>query len=171
MKVEIAATADVEEIYQLYDEARADLRAKGIFQWPDDYPSVQTVQDDIDLGELYLLRLEEETVGAVCLNQRQDEQYKTVDWLFDDQKVMVVHRLVVTPALQRHGLAKILMTFAEGKAVEEAYTSIRLDAYTGHERTRRFYERRGYIVRGEVMFPKREMSFWCFEREVKTSLL
>jgi protein-tyrosine phosphatase len=58
------------------------------------------------------------------------------------------------------------MTFAEGLAEKDGYTSIRLDAYTGHERTRRFYERRGYQVRAEVFFPQREMPFWCFERKV-----
>lgn len=166
MQIRIATTDDVADTYKLYDDARSDLRGRNIFQWPDNYPSGQTVQTDIDRRELYLITVNDQIAGAVCLNQRQDEQYKDVNWLLDGSKVMVVHRLVVAPQLQGKGLARKLMTFAEQLATAEEYTCIRLDAYTGHERTRLFYEQRGYQVRGEVFFPQREMPFWCFEREV-----
>lgn len=166
MEILIATTADVEDTYQLYDEARSHLRAKGILQWPEGYPSEQTVRNDIDRRELYVLWSNGCIAGAVCLNQQQDAEYQKIDWSFDGRKVMVVHRLVVDPSLQGQGLGQTLMDFAERLAEEERYTSIRLDAYTGHERTRWFYERRGYKMRGEVMFPQREMPFWCFERKV-----
>ena len=154
----------------VYDEARSHLRAKNIFQWPDSYPSRETVRKDIDRKELYVLWTNGRIAGAVCLNQEQEEAYKNVAWSFDDRKVMVVHRLVVDPSLQGGGLGQALMDFAERLATEEGYTSIRLDAYTGHERTRWFYERRGYMLRGEVMFPQRDTPFWCFERKTHNKL-
>jgi len=166
VEIQIATIADATSTYQLYDEARAELRVKHIFQWPDHYPSEEIVREDIERRELYLLWLDDEIAGAICLNNRQDEQYATVDWALDGAKVLVVHRLVVAPGLQGKGLAQALMTFAERLAEKEAYSSIRLDAFTGHERVRRFYETRGYQIAGQVFFPHRDMPFWCFERPV-----
>lgn len=166
MQIRTATSQDIVETYKLYDDARSDLRRRNIFQWPDDYPSEQTVRTDIGRGELYVITDNDQIAGAICLNQRQDEQYKDINWLLDGSKVMVVHRLVVAPHLQGRGLAQKLMTFAEQLAADEGYTCIRLDAYTGHARTRQFYEQRGYRIRGEVFFPQREMPFWCFERNI-----
>ena len=166
MNIRLALPQDLDEVFQLYADARLQLREQGIFQWPDDYPSPQTVFVDIEREELYVLEKDQHIYGAICLNERQDEQYSLVSWRLNDDNPLVIHRMVIAPASQGGGLAQQLMDFTEQHAFDHGYSSIRLDAYTGHERSRRFYERRGYVNRGEVYFAKRELPFWCFELEL-----
>jgi ribosomal protein S18 acetylase RimI-like enzyme len=59
------------------------------------------------------------------------------------------------------------MDFAENYAIENNYTSIRLDAFSNNPRALRFYENRDYQRRGEVFFPGRELPFYCFEKILK----
>ncbi|TXF90123.1 GNAT family N-acetyltransferase [Neolewinella aurantiaca] len=166
MNIRLALPADVDDVYRLYDEARSHLRSQGIFQWPDSYPSLNVVSRDANNEELYVFETDGLIAGAVCLNEQQDEAYASIDWKVPDLCPLVIHRLVVAPKFQRKGIARKMMDFSEDLAERNGYASVRLDAYTGHERVGQFYKSRGYICRGQVRFPERELPFWCFELEV-----
>jgi hypothetical protein len=56
------------------------------------------------------------------------------------------------------------MDFAEQRAAQGNYSSIRFDAYSGNKRVLEFYKQRGYQIRGEVNFPGRDLPFICFEK-------
>jgi GNAT superfamily N-acetyltransferase len=165
MNIRLALPSELNEVYQLYADARIHLRGQGIHQWSDNYPSRQTTLLDIEREELFVLEKNQHIYGAICLNERQDDQYKLIAWRLNDDNPLVIHRLVIAPDAQGGGLARQLMDFAEKQALDRGYLSIRLDAYTGHERVRRFYEQRGYVSRGMVFFEGRELPFWCFELE------
>lgn len=84
-----------------------------------------------------------------------------------DGKVLIIHRLAVHPLFQNQGFAKRLMDFAEDYAINENFSSIRLDAYSANEKVLRFYEAREYKKRGEVYFPDRKLPFYCYEKLFK----
>jgi len=56
------------------------------------------------------------------------------------------------------------LLFAEKRAADNGYSSIRLDAYSGNAIALQLYERNGYRKRGEVFFPRRELPFICYEK-------
>ncbi|HPG39846.1 MAG TPA: GNAT family N-acetyltransferase [bacterium] len=141
-----------------------DMAAHNLDQWNDNYPTQQILEQDIRQGNLYLLFDESYLCGQVVLNDRQDDEYKTIPWGYHADKVMVVHRLCVHPAQRGRGYAHKLMDFAEHYASANGYSCIRLDAYTANSAAINLYETRNYTKAGEVRFPGRKFVFNCYEK-------
>lgn len=160
---------DLDELFQIYSNGKTSLQERGIYQWVDNYPTKSIIEEDIKKEVLYVLRNGTEILGAINISEDQEAEYQSIDWRFDDSKVLVIHRLVIHPKYQRNGYGKKLMDFAEHFAEKNYYTSIRLDAYSQNKRVIEFYKRRNYYIRGDVYFPEREFAFHCMEKEVKTS--
>lgn len=139
----------------------------GIHQWGDFYPTIDVITEDVHSRSMYVAKDKSPCIGIVTLSERQYAQYKQVKWLTNPGRVLVIYRLAVRPKWQHQGIARKLMDFAEQFAVENNYSSIRLDAYSGNARAVRFYERRGYQKVGQIYFPKRNIPFYCFEKLLK----
>jgi len=167
MKIKKVNVSQLEEVFQLIMDCRKAMEEEGVFQWTDQYPTLKIISNDIQKGNLYRLTKNGKIAGVININELQDPEYKQVKWENSDVKIMVIHRLAVHPEFQKQGLAKRLMDFAENYAIENNYTSIRLDAFSNNPRALRFYENRDYQRRGEVFFPGRELPFYCFEKILK----
>jgi ribosomal protein S18 acetylase RimI-like enzyme len=83
-----------------------------------------------------------------------------------DLKVLVIKRLAVEPDLRNRRIATELMTFAEGYAAEDGYTTIRLECYASNQEALNFFANRGYQKAGEVFYPRRILPFKCFEKKL-----
>ena len=93
-----------------------------------------------------------------------DEEYIPVKWLTPNKNNIYIHRLAIHPNLQGKGYAQQLMDFAEQFAIENNYSSIRLDTFSQNKRNQKFYELRGYKRLGDIYFPKQsEFPFHCYE--------
>jgi ribosomal protein S18 acetylase RimI-like enzyme len=142
------------------------MRAKGIMQWNENYPTITHVNNDLVAENLYLLKIQNELAGVISIDDNQSPEYAEIDWQYEDGKIMVVHRLAINPAFQKKGLGKFLMDFAEEKAKTEGYSAIRLDAFSENEGTLNFYRSRNYEYGGDIYFPYRKAPFYCFEKKV-----
>ena len=167
MKIKKVTITQKDEVFQLIMDCRKAMEEEGVFQWTDQYPTLKIISNDIQKGNLYRLTKNGKIAGVININELQDPEYKLIKWKNSDVKIMVIHRLAVHPEYQKQGLAKRLMDFAENYAIENNYTSIRLDAFSNNPRALRFYENRDYQRRGEVFFPGRELPFYCFEKILK----
>lgn len=165
-KIEKGKLSDVESVFQIYSNCRNQLVKKGIFQWTNKYPTVLIVENDLKKKELFILKKASEIIGALVLNEEQDTQYRSIKWVFDNSKILVIHRLVVSPKHQKHGYAQQMLEFAEDFAKENKYSAIRLDVYSQNETAVQLYKKRNYFIRGQVNFPGRELGFYCMEKEV-----
>ncbi|SDH48815.1 GNAT family N-acetyltransferase [Winogradskyella thalassocola] len=166
MKIEKGEPSDLEALFQIYLKGKNDLEHMEIFQWTDNYPTRSIIENDLNNGVLYTLKNNNIIIGAINISETQEVEYKSINWKFDNSKVLVIHRLVVNPKHQKLGYAKTLMDFAERFAMENNYSSIRLDAYSQNTRVIEFYKKRNYLIRGEVNFPEREDTFYCMEKEI-----
>lgn len=169
LKIEKGTLSDLNELFQIYLNAKNELERNGIYQWTDNYPTRSIIENDLKKGILFVLRSNEEIIGAINISEEQETEYQTVSWEFNNSKVLVIHRLVIDPKYQGKGYAKKLMDFAEKFANENNYSSIRLDAYSQNKRVINFYEKRKYFIRGNVNFPEREYPFHCMEKEIITA--
>lgn len=171
LTIEKGKLNELENLVQIYIKGKLALEQNSIYQWTDTYPNRSIIESDIKKGVLYALKNKNKIIGAININEEQSAEYAQINWLFNDQKVLVVHRLVIDPNHQKKGYARVLMDFAEKFAKEQKYTSIRLDAFTKHERVVEFYHKRNFIIRGEVNFPGRSFPFYCMEKEILTNSL
>ena len=136
----------------------------GIFQWNEHYPSKEGLLKDVVRKELFVLEQDSMIQGCIAISSLMDEEYIPVQWLTPNDRNLYIHRLAVHPELQGKGKARLLMDAAERKAVDERYTSIRLDTFSKNKRNQRFYESRGYQRLGIIYFPKQSIHpFYCYE--------
>jgi 2-dehydropantoate 2-reductase len=166
INIKKGTVSDEDKLFQIYLAAKAELERNSIFQWTDNYPTKSIIEDDLKKGYLYVLTNGNEIIGAINISEIQEAVYSTVDWQFDDSKILVIHRLVVNPIHQRNGYASKMMDFAEQYAADNSYTSIRLDAYSQNKKVIEFYKKRAYHLRGVVHFPEREFEFYCMEKSM-----
>ncbi len=150
----IAAQCDFLEIWQIFQDAVEYHKTQGIAQWDEVYPDRNTIENDIQNQQMYLLTENGAILAAVVLNGEQDAEYQTGKWQYTDGKIAVIHRLCVKPAEQHRGLGRKMMLLAEQELLRQGYTSVRLDAFTHNPFSCRLYESIGYRRTGEVLFRK-----------------
>jgi ribosomal protein S18 acetylase RimI-like enzyme len=162
----LAVLSDLKELWVIYEKAKTELESRQIFQWTKNYPNRTVIKNDIEQKVLYILKEGSDIIGAINISEDQEQEYATVDWKYQEDKIMVIHRLVVHPEHQRKGYAKLLMQFAEMHAIKNNYASIRLDAFSKNQGVLKFYNASGYRVSGEVYFPERVAPFFCLEKNM-----
>ncbi len=166
-EIKLCSINEADELFEIYEQCRRAMQAAGIFQWQNEYPTIDTVKQDIEDKTLYGYYAKDiedgKCLGAVCVSTHQDEEYKEMKWEGPNENVVVIHRLAVNPEFQAKGIARLLMDFAEEHAKKEKYSAIRLDSYSQNKRALKFYENRGYQKRGECFFAGRDMPFYCYE--------
>jgi len=165
MSIRQAIITDLDIVKKIAEACAIDMANYSIFQWNEKYPSRDVFKNDIETGALYVLEINKKIVGCIMLSDVKDESYKDVKWLTKDFKNLYVHRLAVDPDYQKKGHGRRLMDFAESFAVENNFTSIRLDTFSLNHRNNKFYKSRGYTQLGDVFFPiQSDLPFHCYEK-------
>lgn len=159
-----ATIIDIEPIMTMTKACAKAMIAKGIYQWNEHYPNPSAFKNDIKQQELYVLEINGEVKGSIVISVFMDEEYIPIKWLTNNENNIYIHRLAVHPELQGKGYAQQLMDFAENFAIENNFSSIRLDTFSQNKRNQKFYELRGYKRLGDIYFPKQsKFPFHCYE--------
>lgn len=164
MIIQLCSPNHLQEIVEIFMRCKLAMEEEKIFQWTDAYPNKNILSQDIANGHLYSLFDQQKCLGVICLNQIADARYSTINWEDSDGNWLIIHRLAISPAQQKQGFATKLIDFAEEYTLKKGFTSIRLDAYSTNKHALRFYQKRGYVKKGEVYFAGRELPFFCFEK-------
>ena len=167
MTISKANISQLDSIFKIIKDCRMAMNNDGIFQWTANYPTIEIISNDIQMEYMYCLIVNDIIIGIINIGDIQELEYKSVNWIYNEDKILTIHRLADQPQFQKQGFAKKLMDFAENYAILNGYTSIRLDAYSGNERVLRFYENRNYMKRGEVYFTGRKLPFYCYEKLIE----
>jgi ribosomal protein S18 acetylase RimI-like enzyme len=155
---------DIDSIMQLTKACAKNMIAKGIYQWNEHYPNSSAFENDSKNNELYVLEIDGKVKGTIVISTLMDEEYIPVKWLTKNENNIYIHRLAIHPELQGKGYAKKLMGYAEHVAIDNNYSSIRLDTFSKNKRNQKFYELRGYKKLGDIYFPKQsKYPFHCYE--------
>ena len=155
---------DIEAIINMTKACADAMIAKGIYQWNEHYPNSSAFINDAHRNELYVLEINEQIKGSIVISTLMDEEYIPIKWLTKNQNNIYIHRLAIHPNLQGKGYAQQLMDYAKQFAIENNYSSIRLDTFSQNKRNQKFYELRGYKRLGDIYFPKQsEYPFHCYE--------
>ncbi|WP_179344537.1 GNAT family N-acetyltransferase [Winogradskyella ursingii] len=159
-----AEEKDIEPILDMTKACAKTMISKRIFQWNEHYPSEVAFRNDLQRNELYVLEIDGRVCGSIVISTFMDEEYIPIGWLTKNVNNIYIHRLAIHPKYQGKGYAQQLMDFSENFAIENNYTSIRLDTFSQNKRNQKFYELRGYKKLGDIYFPKQsEFPFHCYE--------
>lgn len=155
---------DIPAIMAMIRACAESMTGKGIYQWNEHYPNSSAFENDLKRNELYVLEINSKINGTIVISTLMDKEYLPIKWLTESKDNIYIHRLAIHPSSQGKGYAQHLMNFAKAYAIENNYSSIRLDTFSKNKRNQKFYELRGYQQLGDIYFPKQsEYPFHCYE--------
>lgn len=155
---------DIQPVLSITRACARHMIAEGIFQWNENYPSLEAFEKDVHHEELFVIEEEGEVRGAVVISTHMDDFYRQINWLTPSTKNGYLHRLCVHPSFQGKGHARKLLDYAEDLLKTQNCLSVRLDTFSKNKRNQKIYEARGYQKLGDVYFEqKSEHPFHCYE--------
>ena len=159
-----ALIENLEDIFTIFRAAVEKMEHDGIHQWDEIYPDRQTLQNDILKNQMFISKLDGETVCAYVINRECDGEYSSGNWNYPDETALIVHRLCVNPKYQHKGIAHQAMLYIEAQAGKMGARSIRLDCFTLNPFALRLYSNLGYHKTGVVTWRKGD--FYLMEKSI-----
>ncbi|MXV50436.1 GNAT family N-acetyltransferase [Pedobacter sp. HMF7647] len=148
-----AETKDVNNIWDVLQQAIARRKEDGSRQWQDGYPNPEVVQSDIDKQAGFMLCDADTVIGYCAVFVNDEPAYEKIDgkWLTNGDFV-AVHRVAVSDQYTGKGLAKIILRFVEEYAMSMQIVSIKADTNFDNPAMMKTFEKLGYSYCGEVYF-------------------
>lgn len=150
MEIRQATTDDLPRIMQILDIAHETMRRTGNpTQWPDTYPSVETMTDDINAHHAHVLTLNQQIVATFTLMPSPEPNYANITgpgWLDDDNPYMVIHRVAADPSF--HGAFDAIIAFCASQS-----NNLRIDTHTDNVIMRHCIQKHGFTYCGIVFYP------------------
>lgn len=114
------------------------------------YPTRATAEASFERGDLYVLEDDSAILGAAIINQTQVDRYYDMVWehALPDEKVCVLHTLVIDPAAAGKGYGTAFVRYYEDHARAAGCTELRIDTNARNTAARRLYARLGYTEVG-----------------------
>ena len=154
MEIRKATEADISAVAAIYD-ALLDREEQGLLStgWTRGvYPTEQTARDALAAGTLYVLEDGGRVTAAAKIDQSQMAQYTQCRWQNDapPEQVLVLHTLVVDPAVKGKGCGKAFVAFYERLARDTDRPFLRIDTNARNTPARTLYAKLGYTEAGIV---------------------
>lgn len=154
MMIRKGTAADIPAVAVIYD-ALLTREEQGLLStgWTRGvYPTEQTARDALAAGTLYVMEDGGRVVAAAKLDQHQMEQYGQCAWEHDApaEQVLVLHTLVVDPAVKGKGYGTAFVAFYEALARDTGRPYLRIDTNARNTPARALYKKLGYREAGIV---------------------
>ncbi|MGN0483076.1 MAG: GNAT family N-acetyltransferase [Lachnospiraceae bacterium] len=141
---------DIEQIEDTYNEHFQYEREHGAFTVfkKNVYPTRKDAQKALNSGTLYVDERNNNIAGSIIVDQVQPEEYKGIVWkkTANDNKVMVIHLLLVRPSMSRKGVASSLVQYAIELAIANSCETIRLDTGSQNVPAVSLYKKLGFQI-------------------------
>jgi GNAT superfamily N-acetyltransferase len=135
--------------------------AYGFRNWVPPAPLAR-VEADAVKGSLYVVYAGVALVATFTLAEQPSVPYGAIKWNAPGARTLYLNRLAVLPELQGKGLGGWCMNYIEESACQRGCLAVRFDVLKQNASLRRFYERLGYVPRGERAHSGWE--FVCYEK-------
>ena len=133
------------------------------------HPSEAMIMNATARGELYILKEEDEVLGAFILNHEQNAGYKDVKWSSGAlaSKALALHLLCTAPERRGQGLGKTLLAGAFEIGKKEGMAALRLDVLINDLPAHALYEAMGFTLQGKKILTYPEggaAEFYLYEK-------
>ena len=150
-----AEPGDLAAIAAAAEEGRAAIRALGIDQWSDGYPSPEDFHRDIEGKRCWITQDREGLTGVAVLSLEPEPAYGTLagEWLCPGEPYGTIHRMAVVRRARGGGAARELVERMEALCRQAGVRSLRCDTHLGNLPMNRFLTKMGFLRRGIVIYP------------------
>ncbi|MEE0510414.1 MAG: GNAT family N-acetyltransferase [Peptococcaceae bacterium] len=110
------------------------------------YPTHATAEAALSRNDLFVAENNGHIVGAAIINHLQGTEYADAPWTISvpDEAIMVLHTLVIDPAVKSHGLGSAFVAFYEQYAKANGCQALRMDTNARNRPARTLYNKLGY---------------------------
>ncbi|MBQ9044520.1 MAG: GNAT family N-acetyltransferase [Oscillospiraceae bacterium] len=154
MVIRTATAADLDGVAAVYEAIHdAEEAGQAAIGWVRGvYPTRKTARAALGRGDLFVLEADGEILGTAIINRLQVDVYAGAPWAHavPDDKVCVLHTLVIHPAASGRGFGGAFVRFYEDYAARSGCTELRMDTNARNLAARAMYRRRGYAEIGVV---------------------
>jgi ribosomal protein S18 acetylase RimI-like enzyme len=136
-----AQQCDLDTVLEVLEEASRWLTSKGFeTQWQPSPAFHQTIRDNIEHGDVYVVKDPEGIVGTITLLW-SDKKF----WGDLPPDAGYVHKLAIRCSHSGQHLGLRLLRWAEAKARTEGKSYLRLDCLASNKTIREYYEKAGFV--------------------------
>lgn len=140
--------ADLDAVAAIYSRIHTEEEAgRTTIGWIRDiYPERATAEAALGRNDLYIEEQDGKIVGTAIINGLQVPEYAQAPWQYNvpEEKVCVLHTLVIDPLCKGHGLGKAFVAFYEQTALAWGRPYLRIDTNARNAAARALYKRLGY---------------------------
>lgn len=142
---------DIGSIMNIIRQAQEYLKNQGIDQWQNNYPSEETILEDMRRGYGYVLLEGNQIVGtvAVVFDGERDYDYIEGKWLTNGEYA-AIHRIAVQGDRRGSGLASAIISNIEQICQARGTYSIRVDTHEKNLSMQRLLSRNGFQASGVI---------------------
>ena len=146
MEIRQARLEELSQIMEIYDNARAFMRASGNpTQWSGGYPSEALIRNDIASDKLYVCEDTDGLAGVFYFAIEDDPTYRKIyggAWR-NDEPYAVIHRIAV--AKQGRGVVSRCFDFAFSK-----YPNLKIDTHKDNIPMQKALAKNGFLPCGTI---------------------
>jgi len=136
-----AQQGDLDRVLETLQGPSRWLSSKGLeTRWLLGRAFRQTIKDNIESGDVYVVKGVEGTVGTITL-QWNDKKF----WGDIPPGAGYVHKLAITRSHAGQRLGLRLLSWAEAKTRAEGKSYLRLDCVASNKTIREYYEKAGFV--------------------------
>ena len=151
MIIRKSSVSDINNLLEIFDEARKTIATLGIDQWQNGYPSFDVVREDISLSRSYAVEID----GCVCgtfVIMENEPTYNEIfegEWLGNEDYI-AIHRVAISVKNRGSGISTAIINYASDYAKSLGRASLRIDTHSGNKVMRRMLEKNGFIHCGTI---------------------
>lgn len=152
MPFRLSLESDIPVIMKIINQAQSQLKKAGIDQWQNQYPNASSILNDIQLGESYVVLIEDRIVGTFALSFRNEPTYDTIyagNWL-SIQAYAVIHRIAVDDQYKGHGLSTKIINEVSAWCINRNINSIKIDTHEDNHIMRNVLVKNGFTYCGII---------------------
>lgn len=126
-----ATETDLNPIMNIISQAQNYFKEQGIDQWQNGYPNRQTIKQDIENGNSYVLLKDDIIVGTVAIIPGVEKTYESIyngEWKSTGEYV-TIHRIAIDSRYKRLGFATMVLDKVEEMCKNMGINSIRIDTH------------------------------------------
>lgn len=153
MQLRKAEPAEAEACYQCIEDARAYHRSLGFEQWHPDYPTLQTILDDIAQNVGYAFADERGVIGYCCIIIGEEPAYRQIEGAWKTNRpYAVVHRMAFSSRARGGGLSKEAIHLIQAFCRSHHISAIRVDTQEENKVMQHILAREGFGYCGLIQF-------------------
>ena len=148
-----AVSGDIPRILEITEDARAGLRRFHIDQWQGAYPDAARFEEDIRLGQCFMMEHLDDTVGFFVLSTAPQANYDAITdgkWSAD-LPYCTLHRAAAAKEYRGSGAAQALIRCAEEQARIYGLKCIRVDTHRKNKPMQALLRDSGFRYRGNIL--------------------